>query len=106
MEQETACSSTEEVLAAFNEVNKSSVLDQQCVIGSLDVKALYPSLDVPYVSRVVADMFLSSNVSVPSVNTKELGLYLALNRTPKELRDLGLADFCPRDGPRRALDPV
>ena len=95
------------MLAAFNEVNKSGVLDQQCVIGSLDVKALYPSLDVPFVSRVVADMFLSSNVSVPSVNTKELGLYLALNRTPKELRDLGLSDFCLRrranKGPRPCM---
>ena len=57
-------------------------------------------------SRVVADMFLSSNVSVPSVNTKELGLYLALNRTPKELSDLGLLDFCPRRHSRKGPNPV
>ena len=106
MEQETACSSTEEMLAAFHEVNESGVLDQHCVIGSLDVKALYPSLDVPFVSRVVADMFLSSNVSVPCVNTKELGLYLALNRTPSELRDLGLTDFCPRRRSKKGPRPV
>ena len=82
MECETACSSTEEMLAAFREVNEKEMLNQHCVLGSLDVKALYPSLDVAFVSRVVADMFLYSRVTVPSLNTKELGLYLALNRSP------------------------
>ena len=106
MECDTACSSTEEMLAAFHEVNEREVLDQHCVLGSLDVKALYPSLDVAFVSKVVAEMFLSSQVTVPSLNTKELGLYLALNRSPGQLRDLGLADYCPRRRSKYGRPPV
>ena len=106
MECETACSSTEEMLAAFREVNEKEMLNQHCVLGSLDVKALYPSLDVAFVSRVVADMFLYSRVTVPSLNTKELGLYLALNRSSRQLRDLGLANYSPRKRSKYGRPPV
>ena len=91
-------------------MNRSGKLDEHCVIGSLDVKALYPSLDVPFVAEKVAEMFLDSNLTVPSLDVKELGLYLALNRKPAELEAKDILQFCPRrkttDGRVRGRPPV
>ena len=95
-EGETVCTSTEEMLAAIEEVNMSGKLDQKCVIGSIDVKALYPSLDIGFVSEKVGEMFLRSGIEVPEIDAGELGLYLALNRTPDQLREKGLHEYCPR----------
>ena len=41
-------------------------------------------------------MFLKSGIEVPEVDTGELGLYLALNRTPEQLREKGLHEYCPK----------
>ena len=59
---------------------------------------LYPSLDIDFTSEKVAEMFVESAVSVNenSVDKKELGLYLALNRTPEELQELGLQQYCQK----------
>ena len=59
-----------------------------CAIGSADVKALYPSIDIDFACEKVAEMYMSSNVEVDedSVDKRELGLYLALNRPPTQLR--------------------
>ena len=83
-------------MAAITEVNESGELDNRCIIGSADVKALYPSIDVDFASEKVAEMFMESKVSVNknSIDKQELGLYLALNRTPPELEALGLKRFC------------
>ena len=63
-------------MAAVRELNESGKLDERCTIGSADVKALYPSLDIDFTSEKVAEMFVESAVSVNenSVDKKELGL--------------------------------
>ena len=38
-------------------------LNDKTVIGSTDVKALYPSLDIPFTIEVVGDVFYNSNVN-------------------------------------------
>ena len=91
----TTCTGTEELLAEFERLNSSGEVDDSCTLGSLDVKALYPSLDVDFTSKIVGEMFYKSGVNVASVNHKELGLYLALNMSPAELREKGLLDYCP-----------
>ena len=49
-----------------------------------------------FASEKVTEMFMESKVSVNknSIDKQELGLYLALNRTPAELEALGLKRFC------------
>ena len=106
-ETETACQSTEELLAAVNDLNKSGQLDHMCTIGSADVKALYPSIDVDFTCEKVAEMYMSSSVEVDedSVDKRELGLYLALNRPPTALRALGIQRYCPTRKSRRGRPP-
>ena len=78
-----------------------------CNIGSADVKALYPSIDIDFTCEKVAEMYMSSNVNVDenSVDKKELGLYLALNRTPTQLQDLGIQKYCPTRRSKRGRPP-
>ena len=105
-EQKTTCMSTEEMLAAMEEANCSDRLDETCTVGSTDVKALYPSLDISFAAEKVGEMFYQSGIEVEVVDTKELGLYLALNRTQVQLRSKGLADFCPVRRTNRGRPPT
>ena len=105
-EQETTCMSTEDMLAAMEEANNSGRLDEGCTVGSTDVKALYPSLDIGFAAEKVGEMFYQSGIEVEDVNAKELGLYLALNRTQVQLRARGLADFCPVRRTNRGRPPT
>ena len=98
--------STEDMLAAMEEANNSGRLDEGCTVGSTDVKALYPSLDIGFAAEKVGEMFYQSGIEVEDVNAKELGLYLALNRTQVQLRARGLADFCPVRRTNRGRPPT
>ena len=48
------------------------------MIGSTDLKALYPSLDIPFTIEVVGEVFYNSNVNIAGVDNDELGLYISL----------------------------
>ena len=102
-DENSVCFSTEEMIAAVDEVNERGI-DSTYIIGSADVKALYPSLDIEFTIEVVCDMFNKSKVNIKNVNYKEVALYIALNRTDEEIRDKGLSHICPerkyRRGPR------
>ena len=105
-EQNTTCMSTEEMLAAIEEANNSGRIDEDCIVGSADVKSLYPSLDIDFAAEKVGEMFLESGIDAEVTNTKELGLYLALNRTRDQLRRKGLADYCPERKTNRGRPPT
>ena len=101
-----ASSSTEEMLAAIEEANNSGRIDEDCIVGSADVKSLYPSLDIDFAAEKVGEMFLQSGIDAEVTNTKELGLYLALNRTRDQLKRKGLADYCPERKTNRGRPPT
>ena len=69
-------------------------------IGSADVKALYPSIDIDFTCEKVAEMLMSSNVEIDedSVDKREL---VELNRPPTQLRALGIQRYCPTRKSRR-----
>ena len=94
-----SCESTEDILAEITDVNENCEIGEtdKLVVGSLDVKALYPSLDVNFTAERVADEFYSSPVSIDneSVDVGELGLYLALNIEEDELSKSEFRAYCP-----------
>ena len=53
---ETVCNSTEEMLASIEKCNENGI-EEKHVLGSLDVKSLYPSIPVEDAIDVVADEF-------------------------------------------------
>ena len=63
-------------------------------IGSTDVVALYPSLDIEFTIDKVCKIFFESIISVRVTDDLELGLYLALTTSPEVLTTMGTADVC------------
>ena len=103
-EPETVCLSTEEMLAEFDKFNSKGI-EEKVSIGSADVKALYPSIDIEFAVEKVGEMMEKSPLSIEGVNEKEVGLYLALNKKEEELKKLNLLDVCPRRKTNRGRPP-
>ncbi len=101
----TVCSSTEELLAEVERVNEEG-LDEMDIIGSADVEALYPSLDIDFTIDKVCELLHDSTVTIEGMDYKELGLYLSLNKSDEQLRQLGLDNVCPKRRTNRGPRPV
>ena len=99
------CMNTEEMMAEIARVNADG-LDDKIIIGSTDVKALYPSLDIEFTIQVVCGVFRNSNISIHGVDYEELGLYISLNRSSDEIQALGLDTVCPARARRRGAIPT
>ena len=58
---------------------------KKLLVGSLDVRVLYPSIDVDFAAGVVANEMYESAVEVieSSIDIEELGLYLILTTDEK-----------------------
>ena len=101
----TVCQSTEDMIAAINKTNSQHELGKNTIVGSLDVKALYPSLDIDYTVQVVSNEFYDSGIEIENMDYEELGLYLALNLKSEELRLKHLETVCPVKKSRRGAPP-
>ena len=90
--------STEEVLAQLEEAEQAireSGLDNT-VVGSLDVCALYPSLDQVQSAKMVGEFVRNSPVDVKGVDYRAVQVYLASNLTELEVKQQGLVKLLPR----------
>ena len=70
-EETSVCSSTEELLAEVDKMNAEGI-GYGIAIGSFDVEALYPSLDIDFTVDKVCELFLSSKVNIEGWITKNL----------------------------------
>ena len=86
---DTECHSTEDLIASINQINNIDYPSKNPVMFSMDVKALYPSLDAVHVAALVRDTTVNSNITF-EVDKEELSLYLAITRSRDELTRLGL----------------
>ena len=68
---------------------------KNCIIGSFDVEALYPSIDVDFAVGKCLELISNSNITFNGIDFAEVGLYLALTVNKKDLKDEELLDFCP-----------
>ena len=64
------CHSTEDMLSRVRDVNETVDLEN-CTIGSMDVKALYPSIDIDFATEKCVEMITKSSTSFENVNTDE-----------------------------------
>ena len=101
----SSCSSSEEMMADIQQANEKG-LPEDTIVGSLDVKALYPSLDIDLTARIVAKCYKEHAYEVINVDHNELGLYLAINLTIEELNTKGLTPFCHTRKHKRGRKPV
>ena len=71
----------------------------------MDVKALYPSLELDFTIEIVCKEFYKSNVKIQNVDYLELGLYLRLNRKEDYLKVLGIDEYCPTRKSKQGAPP-
>ena len=71
----------------------------------MDVKALYPSLELDFTIEIVCQEFYKSNVKIQNVDYLELGLYLRLNRKEDYLKVLGIDEYCPTRKSKQGAPP-
>ena len=87
------CENTEEVLEAIEKLNEDAKNNKDIIIGSLDVKALFPSLEVNRSAEIVRRMIATSNVDIENVDYEELAKYVAINVTSVEIQHSGMQDL-------------
>ncbi|CAI9736119.1 Hypothetical predicted protein [Octopus vulgaris] len=88
------CDSTEDLLSRISDCNKTCDLTG-CIVGSMDVVSLYPSIDVDFAVEKCVEMINESQVEFCNVDTEELGLLLRLTYNSEYLDKHNLSSFCP-----------
>ena len=93
----TECRSSEEMRAAFEEYNKmDQEVKERCCIISMDVKALYPSMDWEEITTSVREMIENSEKDIEKVDWQEVGKYIAVNMSEEAIENEGLRNVIPR----------
>ena len=101
----TESGSTEDVLAAIDSANTNATTNNNWILGSMDVAALYPSLEAEEDSVVVGKLVSKYCDKVQGVVWPEVSRYLVLTHTPAELKSLGLTGVCHTRKFSRGNDP-
>ena len=73
---------------------------------SLDVEALYPSLDIGECAKVIEQKLRNSQFEVKGLNWVEIALYLKFQLTDEEIRQNNLEDYCPTRLSRKGRPPT
>ena len=77
--------------AAFEAQNRRDPEDRRnSAIISMDVKALYPSMEWGEVVTSVEETIRNSDRDIENVNYEEVGRYLAVTMTKDRIKDEGL----------------
>ena len=88
------CESTEDLLSRIRECNQQQNLDK-CIVGSMDVKALYPSIDIKFSVEKCEQLLCESDIEFRHIDVDELGLFLSLTSIKEELEMKDIYRYCP-----------
>ena len=118
-ENRTEVKSTEEMIAVLDSVNDITPEDFTCInkcgviqqsqlanhmitthpdhipnitVGSMDVKALYPSLDIDHSCEIIKQLLSQSQVKF-EVDDTNMALHIAATHTQIQIDDLGISDI-------------
>ena len=92
----TECRSSEEMRAAFEKYNDGDPrVKENCAVISMDVKALYPSMEWREILTSVKELVMNSKEEVEDVDYVEVGKYLAVTMSREDIRREGLANVVP-----------
>ena len=109
-EDSTEAQSTEELLSKIKEANvrlqSPEMLQKEVMVGSMDVTALYPSIDQVSSAKIVREEYLRSDIEVENIDWRAASLYLALTVDRQELVREGIAHIVPRRKDGRGRKPT
>ena len=106
----TEAISTEDFLSKIEGMNhrirKGEIDSENLTIGSLDVAALYPSIDTKQASRICRDRLMASEMKIEGLNYTQALVYLKLTMKPAEVVDMRLQGLLPRRVTRQGPNPT
>ena len=103
-EIKTECRSGEEMKAAFEIFNNEEEDDvkKECRIISMDVRALYPSMEWDEIDKAIRELIETSQEQVKGIDWYELGKYLAVMMSEEEIKKERIKTAIPkREGESR-----
>ena len=97
-EIKTECRSTEEMKAAFEKFNneEEDISKKKCKVISMDVKALYPSMEWDEIDKAVRELIETSEKDIEEVDWFETGKYLVVEMSEEEIRKEKLKTALPK----------
>ena len=82
------CGSGEEMKAAIEEFYKlEENIREKCVVLSMDVKALYPSMKWIKIIKAVIELIENSEMKIENINWREIAKYIAVMFTKGNMKD-------------------
>ena len=101
--------STEDLLSKIdkvaNEIHEMNLAQKDIFVGSLDVKALYPSLEIEKTSKICAERVRNSGLKVDGIDWIWATKYIALNWTRQEVNTRGMGVLIPSRKYRMGKNP-
>ena len=92
------------------EIEEGLEIPEGITLGSLDVKALYPSLVIDDFARICRERIASSDLKFCGVDMRAATHYIALTHTQEEINELGIEELIPRRrysrGPRPQISRI
>ena len=85
------------MLWRINECNRECDLHDY-MVGSFDVNALYPSIDVDFSIAKCMELILEEEFQFKNIDELEIGLYLSIMIDKDDRIKEGIYDFCPTRG--------
>ena len=76
------------------------------MVGSMDVEALYPSIDIDFSVDICGDLLLESDITFEKVDYKEVGLFLSLTMTKEDRVKRNIDHFCPTKSKPKGRKPT
>ena len=96
-EHDPECSSTEEMRAAIEDFNDlDDEQKKECVLVSMDVKALYPSMKWSEILSAVKEMILASPMMIDNVDWVAVARYIAVMIPEEEIEQEGVRLVIPK----------
>ena len=97
IEDHHECKSSEEMRAALEDFNKfDRTVRENCVLLSMDVKALYPSMQWDDIVIAVQDMIVKNRMEIANVDWTEVGKYVAVMVPQDVIEQQGLVNVVPK----------
>ena len=96
----TLCSSTEELLEAFEGFNKT-INDNYSnhirrIVGSMDAVSLYPNLEANRCAEIILEEVIKSDVTFENIDMHEVGMYLRKNLSSEYIKEEGYEHLLPK----------
>ena len=92
--------STEDMIASIDALNKdihdNKIDSKNLMVGSLDVEALYPSINTKTAGRICKDKVMKSSAIFEGIDYKSAIVYLKLTMSPSEIVDSKIQHLLPR----------